>query len=654
MSEQASEQTATIEFLDAFFGPGNDAGNYPGVTEGYRKFVLQGDTTPIVLPRFDASAQEATMYVIANDSLFAPHVPDLITAFAGPTYCKTMDLVPRSMDPHDPVEAAVIKHFGTDTPTYVLSAGPNQNHRQRLRRALDRMQTTVSGRPQREWRVDKPLGRLLGEFDAALSAGGEATSGEILAQIVARGGLTASNLAHLRIKRLSKLGLNHDLLAMPDLIGVLQQTPPIRIREAVLEAVYQTTLAMPLSDGDVVKACELLRDLEPPLPLPFHDPVELYEGHAAAVLVTAAIGRADSDALARVLDLRETEWASGLPEALWDSTALLAATKTSRPATAIRLDEVPLLTSWGDFITAVVEQEKTAISAVKRDDTWRTWPTLEESDAEVSQILSSLADHEWPEVWNVVGMIIDASGERGSAPATTRDLLVYALSAERLSRGDLLSLYALTEIHLRSAPNSADYAALLRDLGASAAQWASIQTSDIVLDFADRLVLAPCPDVPARTMTGIAFLDPLRRHHSRLDPEEFNLARQLCEELELSIDWPEPTDEEREFTLSEVRSLSVLLYSLDQAVLARVSDQLTKQAKNLKISTSYDKVGSNSLKQKSRNADVIVLATRCAKHAATGFITENKNPLTRMEYADGSGSASLLRAAVRGIRDAVR
>lgn len=654
MSEHASERTATVEFLDAFFGPGNDAGNYSGVTEGYRSFVLQGDSTPIVLPRFDASTQEATMYVIANDPLFAPHVPDLITAFAGPTYCKTMDLVPRPMDPHDPVEAAVIKRFGADTPTYVLSAGPNQNHRQRLRRALDRMQTTVYGRPKREWRVDKPLGRLLGEFDAALSAGGEATSGEILAQIVARGGLTASNLAHLRIKRLSKLGLNNDLLAMPDLIGVLQQIPPIRVREAVLEAVYQTTLAKPLSDGDVAKACELLRELEPPLPLPFHDSVELYEGQAAAVLVTAAIGRADSDALARVLELRETDWASSLPDALWDSATLLAATGTSHPVTEIHPNETPGLTSWFDFITAVVEQEKTTVSAVERDDLWRAWPPLEDSDAEVSQVLSSLTDHEWPEVWRVIGVIIDALGDRGTAPATARDLLVYALSTERLSRGDLLSLYALTEIYLRSAPNSAEYVTVLRDLSASTVQWASVQTSDIVLDFADRLVLAACPDVPARTVAGLALLDPLRRHHRRLDPEEFNLARQLCEELELPIDWPEPTGEEREFTLSEVPHLSVLLYSLDEAVLDRVSDQLTKQAKNLKVSTSHDKVGSDSLKQKSRNADVIVLATRCAKHAATGFITQNKHPLTRMEYADGSGSASLLRAAVRGIREAVK
>jgi hypothetical protein len=41
------------------------------------------------------------------------------------------------------------------------------------------------------------------------------------------------------------------------------------------------------------------------------------------------------------------------------------------------------------------------------------------------------------------------------------------------------------------------------------------------------------------------------------------------------------------------------------------------------VATSHDKVASNTLKQKARTADVITLATRGAKHAATGFITEN-------------------------------
>jgi hypothetical protein len=177
-----------------------------------------------------------------------------------------------------------------------------------------------------------------------------------------------------------------------------------------------------------------------------------------------------------------------------------------------------------------------------------------------------------------------------------------------------------------------------------------VQTGDIVLDFADRLVLAACPDESARTDAAIALLEPLHRNQRRLASEDAALARQLSDELAVPLEWLDTAEDDVEFTLADVSPLSVLLYSLDEAVLARSADQLYKQSARIKVVTSHDKVGTDSLKQKARNADVIVIATRCAKHAATGFIAENSGRNARTVYADGSGSASLLRAAVKGIR----
>jgi hypothetical protein len=66
------------------------------------------------------------------------------------------------------------------------------------------------------------------------------------------------------------------------------------------------------------------------------------------------------------------------------------------------------------------------------------------------------------------------------------------------------------------------------------------------------------------------------------------------------------------------------------------------------VHTSADKVGNPALRQHARNADLIVMATRRAAHAATGFITDAaSNALIR--YADGSGSASMMRAVESGI-----
>ncbi|CAM2923450.1 hypothetical protein SAXI111661_08520 [Saccharomonospora xinjiangensis] len=595
------------------------------------------------------------MYVIADDPVLAPHVPDLINAFAGPTYCKTAEVVPINLDPADPVEAAIIEHYGSVVDTYVITAGTNPGHRRNLRNALRRMQSTVSKRPRRHWQLSKPLGRLLGEFDAALAAGGETTSAQIYSQIMAKGGLTASNLAHLRIKRLDRLGLSSELLALSELPEVLLQDPPVRVREAVLNAICQTVLAEPLARGDVTAAWVSLRDMEPALPLPLYDRMSLYGGQAAAVLLVAAIGRKDYDALVLAMGSRSAWPDDELPGVLWSHVEGLLG-KSMPPAPqqegASPAGTEPYgkqLTGWVNFFTTVVLGDPRARKVIS-DGSWASWPPLEQDDVPVSNLLVALSDHEWLEVWQVVSVVIDALGDDGVAPRTSAELIGAALTLDCLSRSDLLSLYALTEIFLRSAPSRSQYVDLLDGLRASATQWAGVQTSDIVLDFADRLVVAACPDENVRTDTAFALLEPLHRNQRRLTSADTALAQQLCDELAVPLEWLD-SQEDAEFTLADVPPLSVLLYSLDEAVLARSAEQLQKQSSNIKIATSHDKVGTASLKQKARNANVIVLATRCATHAATGFIMGNSGRKTRTVYADGSGSASLLRAAVKGIRD---
>ena len=71
---------------------------------------------------------------------------------------------------------------------------------------------------------------------------------------------------------------------------------------------------------------------------------------------------------------------------------------------------------------------------------------------------------------------------------------------------------------------------------------------------------------------------------------------------------------------------------------------------NVDVRSSHDHVGTPRLRQQSRTADVIVLATRCATHAATGFIRANAASTALVAEADGSGSASLLRAAIAALR----
>lgn len=682
-SPEAERQAARIdEFLQRFFGEGNDAGRYPEIVGPFMQSLRRGDDAPAVLPRFVEEQDKFALYVIAPDTAQVMPVADLIEAFAGPTYCSQGDTAPAELDPRDPVDAAVTDFAGPNR-TFVVQTGPSPGQRARLRAALTLMQNAVAARPARLWRVPRPIGRLLAEFDASLSAGGEAASLTALDQLAAQGGITATNLAYLRIKRLDRLGLSNELLSMDGLANVLRQDPPLPVKEAVLNAIYSAVLEDPLQRGEVTAACDALRDADRPLPLPVHDGIAQYSDEAAATLVTAAIGRHDMPALERMASvLEDTHQTTALPRSLLEKTAsllgrpdLLAPATPAEPtpeqpgkpagdgAAATQPGTTPdagplagdlpppmeiLPESWPTLCRAVAH-EIPAAKAILREEAWREWPSPAESDGEFSQILDTLDDLSWALAWQLAGPFIQAVGYGAPAPLTARPLITYALAFDRLGRGDLIAIQALTEICLRASPSASAYRDLLEELGGSCPQWVSPENALVALDFADRLVLAACPDASARMNLAIALLEPLNSRQGRLEESDLSFARQLSGELEIPLDWQtqtEPSDEAR--PLASLPPMTVLLYSLDQAVLDRTSAELQRLAPMLKVSTSHDKAATDALKKKSRNAHVVVLATRCAKHAATGFITENAKAAV-ITYADGSGSASLLRAATDGL-----
>lgn len=53
----------------------------------------------------------------------------------------------------------------------------------------------------------------------------------------------------------------------------------------------------------------------------------------------------------------------------------------------------------------------------------------------------------------------------------------------------------------------------------------------------------------------------------------------------------------------------------------------------------------NSAEAVGPRADVIIMATRCATHAGTGFVRAGARARTVIREADSAGSVSLLRAA---------
>ncbi|MGW8943694.1 protein DpdD [Streptomyces koyangensis] len=674
MTQPREETRESIEaFLHRFFGDGNAA--WPNLDPAYPykdrtlpfvESLRRGDNAPIVLPRLYTGRDRFVVYIIAREPGERAKTAELIRAFAGPTYItydERVGIQPAWLDPDDPVEQA-IREFAHGRATFRLETGRTLEHRRNLAGALELMQRTEARRPPRLWRVAKPLGRLLAEFDAALSAGAEATSEAVLDQLAAAGGVTATNLANLRIKRLDRLGRGEEILQLPELPDALRQDPPLPVKEAILNAVYMG-LEDPLAEGNLPDARERLEERGRFVPRLLNTEAGPLGAQAITVLLLAAAVLEDIPALQRLAaSLESSDRVGELPSQVWEEaqrvlgvpaqavadsvpveSATSAADKTdAEPETSSVLD------SWSSLLRALsISPGEVKFALLNRS--WTSWASPAAHDAALAELLDGLEDQAAEEAWRTVGAFIDAVGYDAQASMTAHAFIRNAVTFDRFGPGDLATLQALTEIALRGSPSEQDYGELLDEIGAYRNRWVSPERAAIALDFVDRLFLAACPSLDARHNLAYGLLEPLWRHQVRLNEADLAFAKRLSRELEVDFPWQERvcSDGGQETPLAALPSTNVLLYSLDEAVLARCAEEIERIAPSVSTAIACDKAGSTQLRHKARAADLIVLATRCAKHAATGFITQHANT-KYIHYADGSGSASMLRATVNGLR----
>ena len=89
---------------------------------------------------------------------------------------------------------------------------------------------------------------------------------------------------------------------------------------------------------------------------------------------------------------------------------------------------------------------------------------------------------------------------------------------------------------------------------------------------------------------------------------------------------------------------SIAIYSLTESVLKRVEGILKKILPGIKVHLSHDKGGNNQLESYAKTADIFVIVTSSAKHAATEFIQKNRPKDKTTLFAAGKGSSSIIRA----------
>ena len=277
------------------------------------------------------------------------------------------------------------------------------------------------------------------------------------------------------------------------------------------------------------------------------------------------------------------------------------------------------MASWLELTSAIAATPSEAEIALA-SQVWREWNPPARDDQLIADLLAQFDDDAAERAWAIVGPFVDADGYQVPAARTARELIHNALSHDRFSPGDLAGLTALTEIFLRSRRKHVS----MRNCSMIFARRATAGSGQI----APRWFwiwrtcwlgqLAPMRKHCLRL--AMALLRPLRDHLARLEPDQAEFAGQLSGELSTGLEWPEAEQAGPSRALIDVPSLNVLLYSLDEGVLTRTAALLETLVPGAEVKLSHDHVGNPRLRQHARGSDLIVLATRCAKHAATGFI----------------------------------
>lgn len=239
-------------------------------------------------------------------------------------------------------------------------------------------------------------------------------------------------------------------------------------------------------------------------------------------------------------------------------------------------------------------------------------------------------------------------------------LAVYSLLLELLvlsTEGGDADLVLFNELAIALLTLGVDAAKYIEIVDYSLELWnrfASPKKVDWVLDFLDVLVLYPCPVKEKRSQLLFAAANKFGQFTRRIEAEQWRFFRLLVEDLGQkqaleghlasdTISAQSVSVNDADDVFQKLKNKSVLIYTLTESVALRVKSLLEALCEEVTVHLSHDKAGNDRLRQLAKSADIVVMATASAKHAATGFIEGNRPKDLPILRPSGKGSASMLR-----------
>jgi hypothetical protein len=219
----------------------------------------------------------------------------------------------------------------------------------------------------------------------------------------------------------------------------------------------------------------------------------------------------------------------------------------------------------------------------------------------------------------------------------------------QISLTQVAALVRIGEARLQLGVSDVEYGEVLEHLGNAILAVESPSVVGMALDALEVAINAPAVSPPNRQQFALRLFTVFRRWHTRIDATQFALLRSLAKDLDVVSAIPS-TDEVVTLRGAESiwRSLDgrrVAMYSLQESALRRAAAVVAELCPSVRVDGFHDHVGgSPALRNAANTADIFVIATGAAKHAATTFIESRRPKDSITLYARGQGSSSLVEA----------
>lgn len=360
-----------------------------------------------------------------------------------------------------------------------------------------------------------------------------------------------------------------------------------------------------------------------------------------AVLAAADIGT--SDAARNAIDLLEAA-GPGVRETLQRSSPLRAALSS---LDGLVQEGAPR--DWGSWFARIAD-------GAARDDAIRwvqevseEWPTLEA--ARLLQMVGGADDKTLAVVGEVAGTLLSAhaaSLRPEDIAAIAHQILEALALSGRTSAGVRVQALNLADLLLAGEPSAPTVTAALEALTVLTAAMASSATIDWMVDVLETVTYYPVPQESdaARIRFVHDTMSHLRRMRTSLDRVQLEGVSSCL--ASIGMDMPGDLEQLRSLEVDReadryscLSGQHVVIYSLMESASRRAAETLRRLVPTVRVETTAEHVGTDHLADLSRNADVFVVVTAAAKHAATDFIESNRaGPLMLI---NSKGASALLR-----------